>query len=427
MDLASSKCWVEVRPLITCELAAANFVPVLDALYNLAKPYRFRVAATNDRGVNKCQQVRFFFQFSDEQTKKQMSNIIRALLDVEVASANPPELLYAFRLDLELAKNYALPIVSGQEEMQVNLIDRLTASIITGCDTCLEVTAQADPNAALGIQKYLYEKIHPTPGLSREFLNQDLLGGLDAISGKDAQTGSTKQRRKSGQGRSDPWVRACIKNAERKLCSKLFTCQIVIQSNSLQNAQAVKNALPAAMNRFRTFKTQKKPQSSTDLRTPSRYGLRNNILCRLWWIIPMTLLLSAGGLGLFNPLNMSASAFSIEFGFLSLVGLLAVCFFAAFRKRQPIVLSTQELSQIVGLPTATEKLPIALGKVPLSRMQLRSETPTKQTNENIALSNKEEHFQELGLSTSRLRAAVVPEEKETPANFKMDRVVEEEM
>ena len=49
-----------------------------------------------------------------------------------------------------------------------------------------------------------------------------------------------------------------------------------------------------------------------------------------------------------------------------------------FRKRQPIVLSTQELAQIVGLPTAVEKLPVVLGKVPLARMQLDYENqPTE--------------------------------------------------
>ena len=43
---------------------------------------------------------------------------------------------------------------------------------------------------------------------------------------------------------------------------------------------------------------------------------------------------------------------------------LAVCLFMAFKKRQPIVLSTLELAQMIGLPSAVAKLPVALGKVP---------------------------------------------------------------
>ena len=39
----SEQQWVEVRPFITAELESANFAPVIDVLYNLAKPYRFLV------------------------------------------------------------------------------------------------------------------------------------------------------------------------------------------------------------------------------------------------------------------------------------------------------------------------------------------------------------------------------------------------
>ena len=106
--------------------------------------------------------------------------------------------------------------------------------------------------------------------------------------------------------------------------------------------------------------------------------VRNNVLCRLWWAIPLNLLLLAGVFGLFNPLNLvlSASLSVWDVGFVGLEVFLAVCLFAVFRKRQPIVLSTQELAQIVGVPSAVEKLPVVLGKVPLARMQLDYETPT---------------------------------------------------
>jgi len=39
----SEQQWVEVRPFITAEVEPANFAPVIDMLYNLAKPYRFLV------------------------------------------------------------------------------------------------------------------------------------------------------------------------------------------------------------------------------------------------------------------------------------------------------------------------------------------------------------------------------------------------
>jgi len=60
---------------------------------------------------------------------------------------------------------------------------------------------------------------------------------------------------------------------------------------------------------------------------------------------------------------------------------LAVCLFAVLKKRQPIVLSTLELAQMIGLPSAVAKLPVALGKVPTTRMQIgHKEQTQKQTN-----------------------------------------------
>jgi hypothetical protein len=74
----------------------------------------------------------------------------------------------------------------------------------------------------------------------------------------------------------------------------------------------------------------------------------------------------------------------VDFGVLVFVVFLAFCLFMVFRKRNAIVLSTQELSQIIGLPTAIAKLPVALGKVPAARMQLGSKQAkkTKKAQEN---------------------------------------------
>jgi hypothetical protein len=406
MDLVagygSSDCWVEVRPLIASKMETANFTsvfftPVLDTLHNLGKPFRFFVVAPRDNGGDGCggdgcggerALVRFFFQFSDEQTRVQMSNVIRTLLDVEVVGgANPPKHQYRFCVDLELAKNYALPVVlSGQrQELVVNLVDRLTASM-AGLGVCVEVVAKADPNAALGIQKFVYDKLSHKSSLSGvSALVLDPLADLvGAGIGKDPQGESSTVAKsgRSGQNKGvDPWSRELVKNAELKLASNLFTCQILVFGNSLQSVQAVKKALPVApTNRFKTSKTTKKPGQCpiTVLREPSRYVVRNSVLCRLWWAVPLSVLLFVWFFGLFNPLKfVSASSVSllsvVDLGVLGFVVSLAFCLFMVFRRRNAVVLSTQELSQIVGLPTAITKLPIALGKVPVSRMQLGSE------------------------------------------------------
>ncbi len=385
----SEQQWVEVRPLITAELEPANFAPVIDMLYNLAKPYRFLVVDTCDGCVCDRGLVRFYFQFADEQTRQQMASIIRALLAVEVVLADPPVQQYKFRVDLELAKNYALPIIAvdSQEKKQVNIIDRIVASI-AGTNTCVEITALADPNASLGVQKYLYDKISRKSGLGKAIFDP----AIDLIGEAAGKSPNEPAKGKMTQPTIDPWVKECLKQGEMKLTNKLFTCKIQIKSNTPQNAQTVKNALPTAMNHFKTFKTDKKQKQSSagSLSKPSRHVLRNNLLCNLWWTIPLAILLPAGLIGLFNPLKLASSKFTTDTMFLILAVCLAFCLFALFRKRQPIVLSTQELSQIIGLPTATAKLPVALGKTPNARMQLYK-IPDMQENEKVPFDKNKEN------------------------------------
>jgi hypothetical protein len=272
---------------------------------------------------------------------------------------------------------------------------------MAGLDVCLEVVAKADPNAALGIQKFVYDKLSnksssSSLGVGALFLDPlaDLIG---AGIGKDPQGegAATVRGKRSGPYKVDSWSRELVKNAELKLASNLFTCQIRIFGNSLQTVQTSKKALPAApTNRLKTFKTLKKPQQypMAVLRAPTRYVVRNSVLCRLWWAVSLCIVLFSWFFGLFSPLKfVSFELFSAgDLGFLVFVVSLAFCLFMAFRKRQPIVLSTQELSQIVGLPTAIEKLPVTLGKVPISRMQLDVEQTTEEGKSEKQTCDKEE-------------------------------------
>jgi hypothetical protein len=394
MDLAENNCcWVELRPLITSKLESANFTPVLDALHSLGRPFRFFVVAPREGsgyGGDERALVRFFLQFADEQTRVQMTNIIRTLLDVEVVGdVDPPKTQYRFCADLELAKNYALPIVFScqRQEFMVNLIDRLVAST-AGLGVCIEVVVKADPNATLGIQKFVYNKLYPKTSL---VLGVNVLDpvvdliGVGVGQAPKTETSTSVSGGRSGQNKVDSWSRELVKHAELKLASNLFTCRILVFGNSMQNVQTIKKALPAApTNRLKTFKTTKKPKQhpTTTLKAPTRYWVRNNVLCRLWWAVPLSILLLAGIFGLFNPLKLFTSGFSSSnLVFLGLEVFFAVCLFVAFRKRQPIALSTQELAQIIGLPTAIAKLPIALGKVPVSRTQLGFEQATNEKGE----------------------------------------------
>jgi len=393
-EAKQSACWVEVKPLITSELKPANFAPVLEALFNSSKPFKFLIVDTKDKNVSGRQLVRFFIQFSDDQIKKQMSNVTKALLNVEVVAAEPPERKYQCHADLELAKNYALPICNFQEKTEINLIDRIVATI-AGSDTAIEITAQGDPRAAVGIQNYIYEKIHRKSSMSKAFSDQ-AVGVLSEITvQRNTKNRSAEQTSRSGQQyKNDPWTKEVIKNSEMKLHSSLFICEVRIHCDSTENIQAAKNALPSAMNRFKVFKTEKKPPHTETLflKKPSRHVLRNTLLSRLWWATPMAILLISGLLGVFNPMRLATSAgLTVDSAPLTLALFSAVTLYIAFRKRHPIVLSTQEIAQIIGLPTATAKLPVALGQIPTSRMQLGTEfvTPPERKEKEQAIEQED--------------------------------------
>ena len=409
-------CWVEVKPLITSELKPGNFAPVLEALFNSAKPFKFLVVDTEDKNASGRQLVRFFIQFPDEQIKKQMSNVTRALLNVEVIAAQPPERQYQRHADLELAKDYALPICDFQEKTEVNLIDRIVATI-SGSDTAIEITAQRDLRAAVSIQNYIYEKTRSKSSISKAFSDQ-AVGVLGEIAvQRNTKNRSAEQTSRSGHYKNDPWIKEVIKNAELKLHSSLFTCYITIHADSAEKVQAIKNVLPSATNRFKVFKTEKKPAPiEALLKKPSRYILRNTLLSRLWWITPLAILFLTWLLGAFNILRLATSrGLTVDIVPLSMALFSAFALYIAFRKRHPIVLSTQELAQIIGLPTATEKLPVALGQVPASRMQLGSErniAPENNENEQTLDREEKEKIQKVRqAATHHALPALKPDER----------------
>ncbi|MCL2135106.1 MAG: hypothetical protein FWH37_06085 [Candidatus Bathyarchaeota archaeon] len=393
MDLINknyeSEHWIEIRPLITSVLETANFAPILDVLYNFGQPFKFVITDTTQKNVEDRCLVKFFLQFQNNEIKNQITNIIRALLDVELISETPVEKQYEHTLYLELSKHYALPIINYQEKTQVNLIDRLTACL-AGSNSRVEIIAQANPNAATNIQKFIYKKTNRNSTLSKTFLDQS----IDFI-GQATNQALNPSNKTENKRKTEPYTQEYLKNVQTKFISRLFTCNITIKSSTLQQAQAIKNTLPSNMNHFKPFKHKKDTDKQTTtavnrtLNKPTKYLWRNNILCQLWWILPLSIILFANIIGVFNPIKIIQTKLCIDLLPLTLAIFLSISLFIAFKKRQPIILSTQELAQITGLPTATTKLPVALGKIPISRMQLGTNKQKTNTNTNPNKNNKQ--------------------------------------
>ncbi len=421
--------WVEVRPLVVSDLKVGNFVGVLEALFNVNGAFRFLVVDCEDEVVCGRRLVRFFVEFCDEQTQKQMTNVIRALQNVEVIASKPPLTSYLCCADLQLAKNYALSICDFSDKAKDNLVDRLVASV-AGLDVAVEVTARGDRGAAVGIQNFVYKKIYPKANLSRIVLDQ-VVSVLDEV----AFNRSEKPKRaestvRGGQKfRDDVWVREVIKDAEAKMRSSLFSCQIRIYADSFEKIQTTKNALPAFMNHFKIFEKQRKQTTIQPLKKPSRHTLRNTLLSRLWYIIPASLVLLLGVFGIFNPTRLtSLQGFGVDFAILASMLCLGLGLFLVFRKRNPIVLSTAELAQIVGLPSAIGKLSVAIGQVPPTRMQLGTQedtitSPLQQDQSIKQASKQNQRFEPNSAlavgSNRRLVAGEVEEDEDSATNEKV--------
>jgi len=369
----SEGCWVEIRPLLTSSIKPSNFIPLLDSLHNSFKPLRFLAVDAEDPNIEGKHLVRFFIQLPNKNMMEQMMNVVRASLDVEIVDAEPPKKKYQRCVDLELARHYAIPVCHFKEKPVMNLIDRIVAAL-GGSGAALEIVACGDPKAAVGIQKWIYDRTQRGPSMSKALSDIGVGVVAEATVQRYPKDISREAWWKTGrQYKSDSWARKEVEESEMKLHRSLFTCNVRIYGDSPEMIQAVKDALPSAMNRFRVFKTEREPvEVEMKLEKPSKHWFRNNLLCRLWMVVPVATLFLSWFLGFFDPVRMifSSSSTSTDMTVLAVAMLSAFLFYLFFRKRNPIILSDEELSQIVGLPSAVGKLPVALGSLTMTRMQL---------------------------------------------------------
>jgi hypothetical protein len=308
--------------------------------------------------------VRFFLELPERVLGEYVAKLIEASMDVEVVEAQPPRTVYERCLDLELAKHYSVPICPMDLNMDLNPVDGIIEALSRGV-AAFEVVARGDPGAKYGIRKYLYERTRRRPGLTKALTDiaVDFLG--EATIQRDPKDISREAWWRYGrQWKGDPLVRKELLAAEEKLGRNHFTCEVKAYGGR-ENVKTLLDALPSIMNRLRRFKTTRKVEAPSRMVAPSKHRLRN-AFSNLWKIAPPAILAAAYHFGLFNPLRLSwidmlVSSLAIA----SIFPLLAL-----LRKRNPIVLSVEELSLIVGLPTSGRRLPIELGGMPLSRKSL---------------------------------------------------------
>lgn len=356
--------WVELRPLGTARIEPRSFIGLLNVLYNSGKPFRFYMANCESAVVEGRRAVRFFLELPERSVGEYVARIVEATLDVEAVEAEPPRTVYERCLELELSKHYALPLCLLEGKVDLNPVDMIVEALSGGAGA-FEVFARGDPGARLGIYKYIHGKIRGKASFSKT-VSDTLFGMLsEATVQRDPKDISREAWwRYSRQWKEDPIVRRELEAVERKLNRNHFTCEFKIYGGR-DNVEAVMAALPSAENRFRRFKTARRVKAPSKLVKPSRHSFRN-ASSNLWKTAPAAILVAAYHFGLFNPLRlgwvdmlMAALAVASIFPLIAFLG-----------KRKPVVLSMEELSLVIGLPSSIGRLPIEHGGPPFSRKSL---------------------------------------------------------
>ena len=356
--------WIEIRPLATGRFEAGNFKQVLGILYNNGKPFRFFMVNSQSSVAERNRAVKFFLQLADEGLARYVARYISATMDVEVVEAKPPTETHPELVEFEMKKDYALPICELGEKHQENPIDKIVTALSIDEKGAFEVTAVADPKAIGSITNY---KLRITGEReSPSHVAVDVISGIlgamiDAMIGRPPPKPNRKERKLG------PTVKAEADAAEKKLNRSLFTCSIKAYGGRRETLKRITEALPSALNNFRWYKTSKTVNAPSVLTRPSRCTVQN-ALNNLCWITPLLFIVLSIVTGWLNPLRLGVLDILI-----TIMALLSgIPFYILIRRRKPIVLSLEELSIVVGLPTAFKRLPVEPG----ATVQTRAYLPT---------------------------------------------------
>lgn len=347
--------WLEIRPLPSGKFAPKNFAWALDYLYNTGLPFRFFMANFPSSKIEGLRNIRFFLQLPTAELAERIADTMRMSLDVEVIIGSaPPACLYEQCMEFSLKSHYALPICHHRETNDNNPLDVIASALSRGENVAFEVLAVGDRKARMGILQYIWKRTGKTASFTDSFVDA-LIEFIDAIS-----------QRKTSKSKLelDPFVKERVEAASWKLNKNLFRCEVRAYGDSL-SVQAVGDSLPFAFNGLRGSRLCRLVEAPPErLRVPGSRKAAAAIMSFLW-VIPLLLLPVTFMYGLFKPFRLA----NIDIIIVVAAVASAAILYALFKKPPPLVLCTDELSLIVGLPSAVDKLPVETGMAKVTRRQ----------------------------------------------------------
>lgn len=348
-------CWMEVRPLASGKFEARNFSSVLDYLHNVGKPFRFFAVSCPSDKVEGLRTVRLFLQVAGADIAERLANALKSSLDVEVIiGSEPPSNVYPCCAEFMLKGYNASPVCQPKERPEVNPVDVLIGTLGRS-KTALEVLSIEDRKARREILGYIAKK----QGRSASFAGSLVNVALEIPS---AFFGSPPK--KSAVKDLDPFTKTRVDAAGWKAGQNLFRCELRAYGDE-DIVEALSDALPSSpLNRFRKVRKLRDVKApSKELTEPKGRELKKLLLSYLW-AVPLILFLYLWiMLGAVDPLRLA----NVDLFAIILTASSATVLWALFQKPEPLILSTDELSLIVGMPSAVGKLPVEIGTARTTR------------------------------------------------------------
>jgi hypothetical protein len=363
MQSVSNGFWVEIRPLSTGVFKPGNLLDLFCVLHNTGKPFRIFITTSESTIVKGKRVVRYWLELPTPELQEYVARMLRTYLDVEVIEAEPPKMVYTCYAEFELQKHYALPLWFPGQTPNRNPMDSIF-EILASDWGVLELIAKGDHSAKRGIYSYVWRQIYPRCSFTKTITDL-CIGMISEVGTQKYGKVSLKETLRSEQFSKDPQRKAHVEAALRKLQQPLLTCRIRIYGNK-QTIEMLKNSIPGVLNRLIRWKTVRKHVKTPDkLTTPTKHILRN-LFSHFWKIAPILMLIIAWQLHVFNPLRLEL--FDITAALLVIT--VAVIAGILFRRKNPIILSVEEMALIGSLPTAIGRLSIEFGAIPPTRKPL---------------------------------------------------------
>ena len=353
--------WIEIRPLRNVGVKRESIREILRILYNYGRPFRFIAISTKNQDPEGT--IRFFFEFPDDGMKRYFMNLFTASLNAEVCDEKPPRMSFERCVELELKGHYAYPTINDKAYTTLP-INGICSVLADG--GAFEVVACSDTDAKIRIHQFIYERTCTGTSLKGTLIDTALNIYREALLQGDGR--SMDQRMEHGYRRrwSERLLQREIADAEEKMYEDLFICEIRLYGDRVQ-VEGMMHALPSGRNRFRAFREIREAVIPAPLKKPRRITFRK-ILNPLWWIIPAGLVWICWLHGAFNPSRLGILDQAVLIG----SAISAITLKLLLRRRNPIILSSTELSTIIGLPTNPGRFPVRFGVSPSSMRRLPS-------------------------------------------------------